>query len=97
MRRFSVGNLHSVALIDLNNRRRRISHRWEPSFCSLDRLNMLRIFTGVPVGNLHSVALIDLTAHDASTPHRWEPSFCSLDRLIRVPYYAFHLLGTFIL
>ena len=58
---------------------------------------MLRIFTGVPVGNLHSVALIDLTAHDASTPHRWEPSFCSLDRLIRVPYYAFHLLGTFIL
>ena len=36
-----VGNLHSVALIDLTNRCNVAHDRWEPSFCSLDRLSLL--------------------------------------------------------
>ena len=33
-----VGNLHSVALIDLRLRDKPQTQSWEPSFCSLDRL-----------------------------------------------------------
>ena len=32
------GNLHSVALIDLQTEKSASSQGWEPSFCSLDRL-----------------------------------------------------------
>ena len=34
-----VGNLHSVALIDLQHAEEHMTICWEPSFCSLDRLN----------------------------------------------------------
>ena len=40
-----VGNLHSVALIDLTPIFRRATSGWEPSFCSLDRLSTLHITT----------------------------------------------------
>ena len=33
-----VGNLHSVALIDLTYALSHTLNSWEPSFCSLDRL-----------------------------------------------------------
>ena len=35
----TVGNLHSVALIDLLHLEPARELSWEPSFCSLDRLN----------------------------------------------------------
>ena len=40
-----VGNLHSVALIDLVDRIGVPGAGWEPSFCSLDRLSTLHITT----------------------------------------------------
>ena len=57
---------------------------WEPSFCSLDRLNAPESHTPFAVGNLHSVALIDLLRMGFRRLSGWEPSFCSLDRLIGV-------------
>ena len=40
-----VGNLHSVALIDLGQVHSASTAGWEPSFCSLDRLSTLNITT----------------------------------------------------
>ena len=40
-----VGNLHSVALIDLALSFITVKSSWEPSFCSLDRLSTLYITT----------------------------------------------------
>ena len=71
--------------------------RWEPSFCSLDRLIAVSANDDDSVGNLHSVALIDLVISDKPDNLSWEPSFCSLDRLIVSVRLYDNTLGTFIL
>ena len=95
--RMWVGNLHSVALIDLYASLISASVGWEPSFCSLDRLINQNAHCCRAVGNLHSVALIDLPAKNQKNSQRWEPSFCSLDRLIARFVACRSSLGTFIL
>ena len=95
--RMWVGNLHSVALIDLLQRTPKPQRSWEPSFCSLDRLNACRTLFSSTVGNLHSVALIDLCRWPVYHLTCWEPSFCSLDRLNHDCVRVVRMLGTFIL
>ena len=94
---WSVGNLHSVALIDLEFREYVVPRGWEPSFCSLDRLTTNSLYVISLVGNLHSVALIDLSHPINRGVFGWEPSFCSLDRLIQSEQGVEPVLGTFIL
>ena len=45
-----VGNLHSVALIDLPALLVFVKGGWEPSFCSLDRLTAGAAYAGFVLG-----------------------------------------------